>query len=88
MANVASAIKRIRSSEKRRLRNRYQHKTTKTAIKKILKATERNEALVAEVNRVKSMLDKLAKRRIIHPNKSARKKSQVAHHVNALKAAK
>lgn len=85
MANVASARKRMRSSEKKRARNRYQHKTTKTGIKKILGATEKTEVLVTELNRVKSLLDKLAKRRIIHPNKSARKKSQIALHVNSLK---
>lgn len=84
MANHASAIKRIRSNETKRLHNRYQLKSCRTAIKKLRKNKVAEEATVA-LNRINAMLDKLAKRRIIHKNKSASTKSKLAHYVNSLK---
>ena len=83
MANHKSALKRIRNSETKRLRNRYQHKTTRNAMKKLKETTNKKEAekLFPEVV---SMLDKLAKRNIIHANKAANLKSQLAKHVAAL----
>lgn len=83
MANHKSALKRIRSNETKRLRNRYQHKTTRNAIKKLKGITEKNEA-EALFSNVVSMIDKLAKRNIIHDNKAANLKSQLAKHVSAL----
>lgn len=83
MANHASAIKRIRSNETKRLRNRYQLKSCRTAIKKLRKIKIHEEATSA-LNEINSMLDKLVKRNIIHKNKSASKKSQLAKHVNQL----
>ncbi len=85
MANVASALKRMRADGKKRQRNRYQHKTTKTFIKKVLKATEKNEQLIETFNKTNAMLDKLVKRGIIHANKRNRKKAQIANHLNQLK---
>ncbi|TDN87194.1 SSU ribosomal protein S20P [Salegentibacter sp. 24] len=82
MANHKSALKRIRSNETKRLRNRYQHKTTRNAIKK-LKDSEKKEA-EALLPSVISMVDKLAKKNIIHDNKAANLKSQLAKHVAAL----
>ena len=82
MANHASALKRIRSNEKKRQRNRYQHKTAKTLVKKFLKIDDR-EVAQQKLGEVISMLDKLAKKKIIHPNKSGRKKAQVARHLNS-----
>lgn len=82
MANHKSALKRIRNSETKRLRNRYQHKTTRNAIKKLKDAEKKDaEALFPTVI---SMIDKLAKRNIIHNNKAANLKSQLAKHVAAL----
>ena len=83
MANHQSALKRIRSSETRRLRNRYQLKTTRTYVKRLRETTDKTEAekLFQEVS---GMLDKLAKRNIIHKNNAANKKSQLAKHVNEL----
>ena len=83
MANHKSALKRIRSSETRRLRNRYQHKTTRNAMKKLKETTNKKEAqkLFPEVV---SMLDKLAKNNVIHANKAANLKSGLAKHVAAL----
>ena len=82
MANHKSALKRIRSNETKRLRNRYQHKTTRNAIKK-LKESEKKEA-EALLPSVISMVDKLAKKNIIHNNKAANLKSQLAKHVATL----
>jgi small subunit ribosomal protein S20 len=83
MANHKSALKRIRSSETKRLRNRYQHKTTRNAMKKLKETTNKKEAqkLFPEVV---SMLDKLAKNNVIHANKAANLKSGLAKHVAAL----
>jgi small subunit ribosomal protein S20 len=83
MANHKSALKRIRSSEKKRVLNRYQHKSTRTVIKK-LKETESKEEAQKMYPEVVSMIDKLAKKNIIHDNKAANLKSQLAKHVASL----
>ncbi|PTX59419.1 SSU ribosomal protein S20P [Kordia periserrulae] len=83
MANHKSALKRIRSNEAKRLRNRYQHKTTRNAIKKLKSITDKKEA-EALLSNVTSMIDKLAKRNIIHDNKAANLKSKLTKHVSAL----
>ena len=84
MAHHLSAKKRIRQSEKRRIENRYFAKTMRNALKKLRNTTEKKEAeeLLPEVN---SMLDKLAKKNIIHSNKAANLKSSITKHVNELK---
>lgn len=83
MAYHKSSLKRIRSTEAKRLRNRYQHKTTRTFIKKLLGTTDKAEA--SELyKKVVSMIDKLAKRNIIHRNNASNKKSRLAKAVNAL----
>ena len=74
MANHKSALKRIRTSEKKRVINKYQHKTTRNAIKAIRMATDKADA-TTKLNEVFSMIDKLAKRNIIHNNKAANLKS-------------
>ncbi|MCH9660001.1 MAG: 30S ribosomal protein S20 [Bacteroidetes bacterium] len=83
MANHKSALKRIRSNETKRLRNRYQHKTTRNAMKKLRETTDKKDAakLFPEVV---AMLDKLAKNNVIHANKAANLKSGLAKHVAAL----
>ncbi|SFZ92433.1 small subunit ribosomal protein S20 [Flaviramulus basaltis] len=83
MANHKSALKRIRSSEAKRLVNKYKHKTTRNAIKKLRELTDKKEAEVLFPS-VISMLDKLAKKNIIHANKAANLKSGLAKHVAAL----
>ena len=83
MANHKSALKRIRNSETKRLRNKYQHKTTRNAIKKLREVTDAKEAQ-AMFPAVVSMIDKLAKRNIIHDNKAANLKSKLTKHVAAL----
>ncbi|MCR9182128.1 MAG: 30S ribosomal protein S20 [Flavobacteriaceae bacterium] len=83
MANHKSALKRIRSSEAKRVINRYQHKSTRTAIKK-LKETEDKAEAEKQYPSVVSMIDKLAKKNIIHDNKAANLKSKLAKHVASL----
>lgn len=83
MANHKSALKRIRRNEVARLRNKYQHKTTRNAIKKLRETDNKSEAQTLYVE-VTSMIDKLAKRNIIHDNKAANMKSKLAKFVNAL----
>ncbi|GIV29655.1 MAG: 30S ribosomal protein S20 [Bacteroidia bacterium] len=83
MPNLKSAIKRTRQIEKRRLHNRYYAKSTRTAIKKFKAITTKAEAL-KQLPSVVSMLDKLAKRNIIHKNKAARLKSQLYTFANQL----
>jgi small subunit ribosomal protein S20 len=83
MANHKSALKRIRSSEAKRLVNKYKHKTTRNAIKKLRELTDKKEAEVM-LPSVASMIDKLAKKNIIHNNKAANLKSGLAKHIAAL----
>jgi len=83
MANHKSAIKRIRQTEKRRLHNRYYAKTARNAVRK-LRATTDKEAAVALYPKVSSMLDKLAKKNIIHKNKAGNLKSKLAKMINKL----
>jgi len=84
MANHKSAEKRIRSSEVRKERNHYQAKTTRNAIKKLRSTTSKTEAAKL-YNEVASMLDKLAKRNVIHKNKASNLKSGLSRHVTSLK---
>ena len=77
MANHQSALKRIRSSETKRLRNRYQLKTCRTFVKKFKSTTDQQEAAVL-FKKVASMLDRLAAKHIIHKNKAANNKSNLA----------
>ena len=83
MAHHKSALKRIRQTEKKRVHNKYYAKTTRNAIKALRNTTDKAEAekLYPEVV---SMIDKLAKRNIIHTNKASNLKSKLAVQVNQL----
>jgi small subunit ribosomal protein S20 len=83
MANHKSALKRIRSNDKKRILNRYQHKTTRNAIKK-LRDLEKKKDAEKMFPSVISLIDKLAKKNIIHANKASNLKSKLAKHVAAL----
>ncbi|MBX2968425.1 MAG: 30S ribosomal protein S20 [Cyclobacteriaceae bacterium] len=83
MANHKSAEKRIRANEVKRVRNRYQHKTTRTFIKKLRTTTVKSEA-EALLKEATAMIDKLAKKNIIHWKKAANQKSNLAKYVNKL----
>ena len=83
MANHKSALKRIRSNESKRLRNKYQHKTTRNAVRDLRVSEDKKEA-EGKLGKVISMLDKLAKNNIIHKNKAANLKSKLTKHVAAM----
>lgn len=83
MANHKSAIKRIRQNEIKRESNRYYAKTMRNALKKFLNNEDKKE-VVEMASPMTSMIDRLAKRNIIHKNKAANLKSEVNKHVNAL----
>ena len=85
MANHKSALKRIRRNEVARLRNRYQHKTTRNAIKR-LRNTEDIAVAKELLPSVISMIDKLAKKNIIHKNKAGNLKSGLMKKINRLAA--
>jgi len=83
MANHSATKKDVRQSAKRRDRNKYYGKTTRNAIRdmKAVKGKEMSDKLPE----VASMIDKLAKRGIIHKNKAANLKSKLTKKVNAAK---
>ena len=83
MANHKSALKRIRRNEAVRLRNRYQHKTVRNAIKKL--RNEEDKKVASEMlPKVVAMIDKLSKSNIIHANKAANLKSKLMSRVAAM----
>ena len=84
MANHKSALKRVRSDQKKRDRNHYQHKTTRNALRKLRASTNLKEA-TEMLPKVSSMLDKLSKNNVIHKNKAANLKASIAAHTSALK---
>lgn len=83
MANHKSSQKRIRQTDVKRLRNRYVAKTTRNSVKSLRATTDKEEAKKV-YPQVCSMLDKLAKKNVIHKNKAANLKSKLAKHVNSL----
>ena len=84
MANHKSALKRVRQTATRNTRNSYQHKTTRNAVRKLRTTASKKEA-AEQLPKVTAMLDKLAKRRVIHKNKAANLKSSLTKLVNKLK---
>ncbi len=84
MANHKSSLKRIRSNAAKRLRNRYQAKTTRNAIKKLRGTSVKAEAEPL-LSKVISMIDRLAKKNVIHKNKASNNKSKLTKFVNNLK---
>jgi small subunit ribosomal protein S20 len=83
MANHKATKKDVRQSEKRRDRNRYYGKTTRNAIRTLLASSEKS-ASQEELSKVISMIDKLAKRNVIHKNKAGNLKSGLVKRINAL----
>ncbi|PHS47443.1 MAG: 30S ribosomal protein S20 [Marinobacter sp.] len=84
MANHKSSIKRIRSNDAKRVKNKYQAKTTRNAVRDLRATTAKKDAQ-KQLSEVSSMVDKLAKRNIIHKNKAANLKSKLTKHVAGLK---
>ena len=83
MAHHLSAKKRIRQTESKRVKNKYYARTTRAAVKK-LRGTTDKEAASEQYPEVVAMLDKLAKKSVIHRNKASNLKSKLAKHVNSL----
>ena len=88
MPNIKSAIKRAKTSEKRRLRNASQKSALRTSIKAVESAIGNNEAETAKSALIAASkkLDKAASKGLIHKNAAARKKSRLAKRLNALSA--
>lgn len=84
MANHKSAEKRIRSNDAKRVRNRYQAKTTRNLLKE-LRATKEKSQVEKMIPELSAMLDRLAKKNVIHKNKAANLKSSIQMHLNGLK---
>jgi len=85
MANHKSALKRIRSNNKKRLRNKLQYKTTRNAVKALRSETDVKIATEMLPN-VIAKIDKLAKKNIIHSNKASNLKSKLTKLVASLAA--
>ncbi len=83
MANHKSALKRIRSNNKKRLRNKLQHKTARNAVRDLRNETDASKANEM-LSSVIAKIDKLAKKNIIHKNKAANLKSKLTKRVAAL----
>lgn len=83
MANHKSALKRIRANNRKRLENRYYMKTMRNALKDI-RLTEDKAAAAGKLSGVVSIIDKLAKKGIIHKNKAANLKSGLMKKINKM----
>jgi len=83
MANHKATKKDMRQAAKRRERNRYYGKTTRNAIRD-LKDLQDKAAAGEQAPEVISMIDKLAKRGVIHKNKASNLKSKLARRMNKL----
>jgi small subunit ribosomal protein S20 len=89
VANHKSALKRIRSSEKRRQRNRIVRGSTRTAIRKARVGIAGKDMISAEaaVHDAVSALDKAAAKGVIHKNNASRRKSRLMRQLNQAKEA-
>ncbi|HOS49524.1 MAG TPA: 30S ribosomal protein S20 [Bacteroidia bacterium] len=83
MANHKSAEKRIRSNDVKRVRNRYQAKTSRNLLKELRSSKDKAE-VAKMLPEVSAMLDRLAKKNVIHKNKAANLKSSMQMHLNSL----
>jgi len=89
LANTKSAIKRLRSAERRRLRNRVYRVGARTAVKKARQALDGGDPEQAReaVRAAASALDKAAEKGIIHKNNAARRKSRLMRQLNQIERA-
>ncbi len=86
MANIKSQLKRIKTNEKARLRNKSVKSSVKTAIRRFREAADAgdNERAIVELRSASRALDKAASKGVIHPNQAANKKSAMAQRANAI----
>jgi len=89
VANIKSAKKRAKQAVVRNLRNASQRSMLRTAVKKVLKALDANDAAGAQAAfaTAQPILDRFAARGLIHKNKAARHKSRLSARIKAIKAA-
>ncbi|HUH10174.1 MAG TPA: 30S ribosomal protein S20 [Brevundimonas sp.] len=89
MANIKSAKKRAKQTVVRNARNVAQRSQLRTAVKKVLKALDANDAAGAAeaFTTAQPLLDRFAARGLIHKNKAARHKARLTARIKALKAA-
>ena len=85
MPNIKSAKKRMVVSEQAREKNRAERSRLRTALKRARETTQAKDA-EARVKEAVSLLDQAAQERLVHPNRAARLKGQLARHVNKLTA--
>ena len=83
MANHKSSLKRIKSSETRRVRNKYYGKTMRNAVRKFRTLDNKAEA-AEQLPRMISMIDRLAQKTVIHKNKAGNLKSKLTRFVNKM----
>ena len=83
MAHHKSALKRIRQNEKKRVHNKYYAKTMRNAVKALRNTSDKEEAAKL-YPKVVSMIDKMAKKNVIHKNKASNLKSKLAVQINQL----
>ena len=86
MANSKSQIKRIRTNEKRRLRNQSVKSELKTLVRKTREAVDAGdkEAALAALQLASRKLDKAVSKGVIHKNQAANRKSKLARRVSKL----
>ena len=86
MANIKSQLKRIKTNEKARLRNKSVKSSVKTAIRKFREAAEAGdkEQAATLLRDASQKLDKAASKGVIHPNQAANKKSAMARRANSI----
>lgn len=82
MPRIRSAKKRMRQSGKARERNRHQRAALRTAVRKVRGAASQEDAAAA-IRTAESLLDRAARKRLIHPNAAARQKSRLAKAIKA-----
>jgi len=87
LANTKSAIKRVRSSERRRVRNRIVRSSTRTLVKKARTALSGGGSDEEAIQKALSVLDRAASKGIIHKNNAARRKSRLMKQYNRMLAA-
>jgi len=83
MANHKSSVKRIRANERKRQANRYYSKTMRNALRDVRAIEDKNEAM-QKLSAMSAMIDKLAKKGMIHKNKAANLKSGLMKKINAM----
>ena len=83
MANHQSALKRIRQNESRRLHNRYFAKTMRNSVRKFRDLSDKKDAEEL-LPKLYAMIDKMAKKNLIHKNKAGNLKSSITKYANSL----